>query len=117
MSTSPNLQEHLPLSESTALILMSLAPGPSHGYAILKDVADMSEGRVQLSTGTLYGALARLLEMGWIERVETTDLDELAHPRKEYILTQIGRRVLSLELERFRSLLKAAEPRVAGGGV
>ncbi|MBN1427668.1 MAG: helix-turn-helix transcriptional regulator [Anaerolineae bacterium] len=117
MSLSANLQEHLPLSESTALILMSLAAGPSHGYAILKDVAEMSEGRVQLSTGTLYGALARLLELGWIERVESTELDESARPRKEYILTQIGRRVLNLELERFRSLLKAAQPRVVGGDV
>ncbi len=50
----------LPLREPTFLILLSLADGEKHGYAILKDVSEISQGKVLLSTGTLYEALARL---------------------------------------------------------
>jgi DNA-binding PadR family transcriptional regulator len=113
METS-DLHNHLPLSESTLLILMSLAPGPRHGYAILKDVEVMSEGRVRLSTGTLYGALSRLLEMGWIERTDSAEADDSDRPRKEYILTHMGQRILNLELNRLKSLLSAAQFRVGG---
>ena len=56
------------VSEPVLLILLSLAEQPRHGYAILQDTEQMSEGRVRLSTGTLYGALRRLLEEDWIER-------------------------------------------------
>ena len=62
-----------PLTESVLLILLSLAGQPRHGYAILKDVEFLSNGRVMLSTGTLYGAIQRLLANGWIERVEEED--------------------------------------------
>ena len=58
------------------LILLSLAGQPRHGYSILKDVEQMSDGRVVLSTGTLYGALRRLLEDDWIERIEEEDSRE-----------------------------------------
>ena len=53
----------LPLTEPVLLILLSLAGEPRHGYSILKDVEQMSDGRVCLSTGTLYGALRRLLDV------------------------------------------------------
>jgi len=62
--------EPLRLTEPVLLVLLSLAEQPRHGYAILKDVERMSGGRVKLSTGTLYGALRRLLDDAWIERVE-----------------------------------------------
>ncbi len=52
------------------MILLSLAPGPKHGYAILKEVETLSDGRVKLSTGTLYGAIERLLDQDWIRRVD-----------------------------------------------
>ncbi len=55
-----------PLTETVLLILVSLAERPRHGYSILKDVEKVSVGRVVLSTGTLYSALRRLLEEGWI---------------------------------------------------
>lgn len=62
-----------PLSEATFLILASLGSGPKHGYAIMKAVDELSRGRVQLSTGTLYGAIKRLLADGWIQRVEQAE--------------------------------------------
>jgi len=82
---------HLPLTEATYFILLSLAPGPSHGYAIMKDVLMLSQGRVVLSTGTLYGALKRLLELDWIYRTEDPQLDGNDRPRKTYRLTVKGR--------------------------
>ncbi len=84
---------HLPLTEPTFFIMVSLMPVPKHGYAIAKDVRALSEERVLLSTSTLYTALKRLLEDGWIERAgEDPDPDETGRPRKSYQLTDLGRR-------------------------
>ena len=60
--TGPDSQVFLPLTEATLYILLSLAPGKKHGYAIRQDVEAMSGGRIRLSTSTLYSALGRLLE-------------------------------------------------------
>lgn len=105
--------EELPLSEPVLLVLLSLAEQPRHGYAILKDVEHMSDGRVLLSTGTLYGALRRLLEQGWIERIEE---DVTPRDRRGYRLTSRGRRNLQLEIERMRQLTKVAALRIARKG-
>ena len=67
------MTESLPLTEPVLLILLSLADKPRHGYSILRDIEQMSDGRVVLSTGTLYGALRRLLDDKWIERFEDED--------------------------------------------
>ena len=113
--TQEDLQSHLPLSEAALYILLSLAPSPKHGYAILKDVQDLSEGRVVFSTGTLYGALKRFLDEGWIERAEEPAPDETGHPRKAYALTRLGRRILEAEMGRLRALVKAARLRLTEG--
>ena len=102
--------ESLPLTEPVLLMLLSLAERPRHGYSILKDVERISGGRVKLSTGTLYGALRRLLDDAWIERVEE---DESPRDRRPYRLTPRGRRNLQLEVERMRHLTKLATLRVA----
>jgi DNA-binding PadR family transcriptional regulator len=99
-----------PFSEPVLLVLLSLADQPSHGYAILKDIEEMSSGRVVLSTGTLYGALQRLLTRGWIERFEE---DETPRDRRSYRLTSKGRRNLQAEIERMRHLTRLAGLRVA----
>jgi DNA-binding PadR family transcriptional regulator len=102
--------EPLPLTEPVLLVLLSLAEQPRHGYSILKDVERMSRGRVTLSTGTLYGALRRLLGQGWIERFEE---DESLRDRRAYRLTSRGRRNLQVEVERMRHLTKLASLRIA----
>jgi DNA-binding PadR family transcriptional regulator len=102
--------ETLALSEPVLFVLLSLAEQPRHGYSILKDVESMSGGRVLLSTGTLYGALQRLLDNGWIERVEEEDAPR---DRRTYKLTSRGRRNLQAEIERMRHLTKLASLRVA----
>jgi DNA-binding PadR family transcriptional regulator len=105
--------EFLPLSEPVLLILLSLAEQPRHGYSILKDIEQMSDGRVVLSTGTLYGALRRLLDEEWIERVEE---QESSRGRQAYRLTPQGRRNLQREVGRMKQLTRLASSRVAVKG-
>jgi DNA-binding PadR family transcriptional regulator len=94
-----------PLTEPVLLILMSLADRPRHGYALMKDIPVISEGRVRLSTGTLYEALRRLLTDGAIERFEQSDT---SREKQAYRLTAAGRRLLAQELDRMRQLTQAA---------
>lgn len=100
-----------PITEPVLLILLSLTQQPRHGYAILQDTLEMSEGRVRLSTGTLYGALRRLLEDRWIERFKEEDT---SRGRQAYRLTSLGRQVLQLEVTRLKQLTRLAGLRVAG---
>ena len=102
--------ESLPLTEPVLLILLSLADQPRHGYSILKDIERMSHGRVVLSTGTLYGALRRLLDDDWIERFEEEDT---SRGKQSYRLTPHGRRNLQLEVTRMKKLTRLASLRVA----
>jgi DNA-binding PadR family transcriptional regulator len=104
---------HLPLREPTFLILLSLSPAPKHGYAILKEVDRLSEGRVKLSTGTLYGAIERLLDQGWIRRVDEIPPNETNRERKPYDLTELGRRALNAEIARLRKLVSIAQTQTA----
>ena len=104
------IMESLPLSEPVLLILLSLADQPRHGYAILKDIEQMSDGRVVLSTGTLYGALRRLLDDKWIERFED---DDTSRRKQSYRLTAHGRRNLRFEVDRMRKVMRWAALRVA----
>jgi len=101
-----------PLTESTYFILLSLSPGPKHGYAIMKDVQELSESRVTLSTGTLYGALKRLLDQGWIVRMGDVNAKGNIRDRKVYKLSQHGHRVLKEEIARLNKLLMAAGQRL-----
>ncbi|HTQ59341.1 MAG TPA: helix-turn-helix transcriptional regulator [Candidatus Solibacter sp.] len=105
----PAIKHHKPLTEPVLLILMSLAAQPRHGYALIKDIEVLSRRRVRLSTGTLYGALRRLLDEGWIERFEQEDT---SRDKQAYRLTSEGRRQLELELDRFRELSRAGFARL-----
>ncbi len=109
----------LPLREPTFYILLSLSEGQKHGYAILKDVAELSRGKVTLGTGTLYEALARLLDQGLIERValeeaaqEATPEAHPGRPRKAYRLTPRGGQAVRAEAARLDALLAAARARL-----
>ena len=110
--------ENTPLTEATYFIMLSLSHEPRHGYAIMKDVQSLSENRVILSTGTLYGALKRLLKQGWIERVEeefdSSNAEESGRVRKAYTLTSLGRRILEIEITRLQVLVDAANLRTTG---
>lgn len=90
-------------------ILLALGNGPSHGYAIGKDVEEQSAGRLDPTTGALYQALKRLSEDGLIAPAATPDD---ADPRRKYFaLTRQGRRVAAKEATRLNALLQAARQR------
>lgn len=103
----------LPLREPTFYILLSLSPGPKHGYAIMKEVENLSEGGVKLSTGTLYGAIKRLLDRGWILRVNDPLPNGTERERKAYELTELGRHVLNVEIVRLEKLVSVAQTQIA----
>ena len=107
------LEPTSPLTEATFYILLSLSPSAKHGYAIMKEVKVLSNGRIIFSTGTLYGALRRLLEQGWIKRATDPEPNPTDRERKAYALTDKGRKVVNIEMERLRSLLTTAEQRTS----
>ena len=90
---------NIALTEGVYYILLSLTDG-MHGYGIIQNVERLSNGRVRLAAGTLYGAINNLLEKGWIRA-----LDNGADSRKkEYLITDAGRKVLNDEIKRLKEL-------------
>jgi len=105
---------YLPLTEPTFCILVSLAVGKKHGYAIRQDVAAVRGGRITLSTSTLYSTLGRLLDQALIEHVPS-DPDGEPHPglpRKTYVLSDLGRQALQAESQRLQDLAAMARLRL-----
>jgi len=98
------------LREPTFLILTALAAHPQHGYGILRDVEEISDGRVRLRAGTLYAALDRLSADGWVavDREEVVD----GRLRRYYRLTDQGAARLEAEVQRLRAHTRAAELRL-----
>ena len=102
-------ENHLPLTPAVFHILMALTDSEKHGYAIMREVEQTTQGRMVLGPGTLYGAIKRLLKTGLI--VETDERPDPAlddSRRRYYQLTALGRRVLTAEAERLAHLLEAA---------
>jgi DNA-binding PadR family transcriptional regulator len=94
----------LPLTPALFHVLLSLVDGQKHGYAVLKEVAERTDGRVQLSTGTLYGIVKRLLADGLIRESVLGSTER----RRAYALTTLGRAVALAEAERLRELVDTA---------
>ena len=102
-------EAYLPLPPATFHILLALADGELHGYAIMKGVAARSEGTVRLGPGTLYGALKRLLEAGLVEEGgERADPERGDERRRYYRLTQLGLSVTRAEARRLEAIVRAA---------
>lgn len=100
---------YLPLAPATFHILLTLVDGECHGYAIMKAVAERTEGGVRLGPGTLYGALKRLLEGGLVEEsAERTDPELGDERRRYYRLTRFGLRVARAEARRLEAMVQAA---------
>lgn len=103
-----NVSEHSPLREPTYLTLAALGAGPLHGYGIISAVEEMSDGRVRLRAGTLYGALERLESQGYV--AFDGEGHEGGPPRRYYRLTDEGAALLAQEASRL-----AANARLAFG--
>src|SRR5436309_3158478 len=103
------VESFLPLTPAVFHILLTLADGEAHGYAMMQEVTRRSGGSVRLGPGTLYGAVSRLLEDGIIEESEERPDPEMDDTRRRYYrLTKLGGRVLAAETERLADLVKAA---------
>src|SRR6476660_338974 len=99
----------LPLPPAVFHILIALADRDRHGYSIMQDVAARTGGKVQLSAGTLYSAIRRMLEQGLIEELaESPDTSSTDERRRYYRLTRFGRRAAAAEVARLNALLRQA---------
>jgi DNA-binding PadR family transcriptional regulator len=109
------IEKHLPLPASVMHILVALADGEKHGYAIMRDVADVSGGAVRMGSGTLYGSIKRMLEQGLIEEADERPDPALDDQRRRYYrLTALGQRVGAAEQARLAALVDAARLRRLG---
>ena len=103
------LDAHLPLTPATFQILLTLVDGDRHGYAIMQEVAERTEGDVRLGPGTLYGSLKRLLEAGLVaEGGEESDPELGDERRRYYCLTRLGLAVARAEARRLEAMVRMA---------
>jgi DNA-binding PadR family transcriptional regulator len=99
----------LPLPAATFHILIALAPGELHGYAIIQDIANRTGNRLKLGAGTLYRSLQRMLEQGLvIETATRPDAHNDDERRRYYRITKFGQAVAKAEARRMTDLLKLA---------
>jgi DNA-binding PadR family transcriptional regulator len=101
--------ESIALTEAVYYVLLSLQ-SPLHGYGIMQKVENMSNGRVRLAAGTLYGAIGNMVEKGWIVAIPS----DRNSRKKEYMLTDIGRDTVRKELSRLKELVANGEKLIGG---
>jgi DNA-binding PadR family transcriptional regulator len=104
------LPEQIALTEAVFYVLLSVYT-PLHGYGIMQKTEQMSNGRVKLAAGTLYGALGSMQMKGWIEALP----EELNSRKKEYVITEPGRKAAENELSRLRELIGNGVKIIGGG--
>src|SRR6185312_16896416 len=101
-----------PLTPAVFHILLALAGGERHGYAIMREVAEQTNGQMRLGPGTLYGSIRRMLGEGVIEETEARPDPTLDDERRRYYrLTPFGRRVAEAEAARLQALTRTARAR------
>lgn len=101
--------ERVALTEAVYYILLSLYK-PLHGYGIMQNAKEISNGRVTLGAGTLYGAINTLLEKGWIKPIA----NEEDSRKKDYQITELGKEIVSAEILRLEELIINGK-KVTGG--
>jgi DNA-binding PadR family transcriptional regulator len=98
-------------------ILLALAAGEMHGYAIMREVAILSDGRMSMGPGTLYGSIKKMVAAGLIEESAQRPDPALDDERRRYYrITEIGRKVVMAEAERLSGLVRQARARRLLGG-
>jgi DNA-binding PadR family transcriptional regulator len=105
-----NLNKLLPLTETTFYVMLALLE-PAHGYVIMQKVEDLSEQKVRIAAGTLYGALENLTRQKLIKEIPNED-----RRRRVYALTDNGKALLGLEVQRLKHLVAISERVVAKEG-
>jgi DNA-binding PadR family transcriptional regulator len=101
-----------PLTPAVFHLLLALAHGEQHGYAIMQGVRESTEGAIKMGPGTLYGTIKRLLASGWIvECASRPDPEYDDERRRYYRLTGEGRRALEAEARRYEAIVQATRSR------
>lgn len=113
---SLDVEAHLPLTPVAFEILLALAGGERHGYAILREIDARTEGHIQPHAGSLYRALSRLTDGGLLAEVEGGEGAGDDERRRYYRLTDFGRRVAAAEAARLEAQVGAARARALLGG-
>jgi len=109
MSKKRDTESYLPLTSAEFHFLLALADGDKHAYAIMKDVARLTDGGVRLSAGTLYGLVRRFVSEGMIEEKLERPVAALDDERRRYYrLTEFGREVAVAEAGRLENLVALA---------
>lgn len=106
----PDPASLLPLTPAVFHILLALAEGERHGYAVMQEVEARTGGVVRMGPGTLYGSLKRMIASGLIQAAGSGSEAD-GERRRHYTLTKLGRAVLQAEAERLESLVDAARAR------
>jgi DNA-binding PadR family transcriptional regulator len=103
-----------PLPAAQLHIMLALADGEKHGYAIMREVEQMTDGDVAMGPGTLYGAIKRMLSAGLIEETDERPDPAMDDERRRYYrVTGLGARALSAETERMERLVRTARAKRA----
>lgn len=111
-------ESFLPLTPAVFHILLALADGEKHGYAIMQEVEGLTEGKVQMGPGTLYGSIKRMLAAGLIEESDDRPDPALDDERRRYYRqTGLGRMVLRLEAERMAEMMALARRKHIWAGI
>jgi DNA-binding PadR family transcriptional regulator len=109
----PGMPAPSSLSIPVYQILLSLAAADAHGYAVIRDVRERTNGEVELTASTLYGALQRMLDDGWIREVDRAQAGSDGPPRRVYGITDLGREVATAEARRLhRAATQALDVRL-----
>lgn len=112
-----DIDSYLPLPASAMHIVVALAGGEKHGYAIMRDIDDLSDGSVTMGPGTLYGSIKRMIDQDLVEETDERPDPALDDQRRRYYrLTALGQRVGAAEQARLATLLDAARFRELGLG-
>lgn len=101
-----------PLTESYFYILLCIYHNPSHGYGIMQETLQLSNGRVKIGSGTMYGAVSNMLKKRWINEVRSVSGEE--KNKRMYELTDIGLEIIETEIARLRELVKSADSVMTG---
>lgn len=110
MKNDGALDRFIPLKTQWFHILISLASGEQHGYAIMQEVLERTQGKVRLWPATLYGTIKRLIEAGLIAESDERPAPEFDDARRRYYcLTALGQRVLNAECERLQELIRTIQ--------
>jgi DNA-binding PadR family transcriptional regulator len=108
-STKANPEELLPLTAAAFHVLLALADGERHGYAIMQEVAEHTGGRMKMGPGTVYGTIKRLLEAGLIEESDERPDPQMDDERRRYYrLSGVGQRAVRAEAQRYAEVAAVA---------